>query len=149
MDDNRVNSGKRLWERYKYWPHIKGTVSWDGSSGRPKLMVVNPCFLLKIARTVELTSMYKTGSSAEFPMTQPMIHWHIALWRPRYDNGRTTVARTARAAKTRPKTFGSSRNKKKWQVLAVHATVVRPLAYHGRHIVICQRTLPDMSQSGK
>jgi hypothetical protein len=26
---------------------------------------------------------------------------------------------------------------------------VRPLAYRGRHSAICQRTLPDMPQSGK
>jgi hypothetical protein len=33
--------------------------------------------------------------------------------------------------------------KKKWRVLAVRATVVRPLAYHGRHSVICQLMLPN------
>jgi hypothetical protein len=82
-------------------------------------------------------------------MTRPLIHWHIALRRPRYVNGRTTIARTARAAKNGPQTFGSLRKKTTWRVLAVRATVERPLEYHGRHSAICQRTLPDMPQSGE
>jgi hypothetical protein len=34
----------------------------------------------------------------------------------------------------------------KWRVLAVRATVVRPLAYHGRHSTIFQRTFPTVGK---
>jgi hypothetical protein len=90
----------------------------------------------------------KTGSQdpADFAMTRPLIHWHTALWSPRYAKGRIIVAWTARAAKNGPQTFGSSCNKqngKCWQFaqwLFNHWHTDR---------VICPRTLLDMPQSGK
>jgi hypothetical protein len=65
-----------------------------------------------------------------------LIHWHTALGRTQYANGRTTIVRTARAAENGQKTCGSSL--KKWDgVLAVPAMVVWPLAYSSRHSAKC------------
>jgi hypothetical protein len=109
-------------------------------------MVTNPFFRLKIAHV-------RTGSPVpvDFAMTRLLFHWHIALGRLRYANGRTAIAFTA-----------IEHRKMYHRLLAVHdknkmanvgslrngcATIC--IQYHSHHSALCQGTLPDMQLSRK
>jgi hypothetical protein len=91
----------------------------------------------------------KTGSPglADFGKNRPLIHLHIALWRPQYANSRHT---TDMPTDTQPLcelpepqkwtiNFWQFAQNTKWRLLAIHTMVVQPLAYYGRYPICHSR----------